>query len=140
MPQDWMNDPKLNGLDKSKLALLQNLADQGGQKSPTELLPFLMAAANQGKNQGVKFNTQTRTVSSGGSQNGQNHQSDENDTMTVLFSFHSDYDKINIKEHQETDYEHTLTKFLRMSKRQCLKSHCRCQYVDRPFCCYNFGK
>ena len=46
MPQDWMNDPKLNGLDKSKLALLQNLADQGGQKSPTELLPFLMAAAN----------------------------------------------------------------------------------------------
>ena len=57
MPQDWMNDPKLNGLDKSKLALLQNLADQGGQKSPTELLPFLMAAANQGKNQGVKFNT-----------------------------------------------------------------------------------
>ena len=57
MPQDWMNDHKINGLDKSKLALLQNLADQGGQKSPTELLPFLMAAANQGKNQGVKFNT-----------------------------------------------------------------------------------
>ena len=32
MSQDWMNDPRLNGVDKSKLALLQSLADQGGQK------------------------------------------------------------------------------------------------------------
>ena len=58
MPKDWMNDPRLNGLDKSKLALLQSLADQGGQKSsPNELLPFLMAAASQGKNQGINFNS-----------------------------------------------------------------------------------
>ena len=57
MNQDWMNDPRLEGLDKSKLALLQGLADQGGQKNPTELLPFLMAAAGQGRQQGGNFNT-----------------------------------------------------------------------------------
>ena len=57
MAQDWMNDPRLNGLEKRKLSLLQGLADQGGQKSPTELLPFLMSAASQGKNQGVNFNS-----------------------------------------------------------------------------------
>ena len=57
MSQDWMNDPRLNGVDKSKLALLQSLADQGGQKNPSELIPFLMAAASQGKSQGVNFNS-----------------------------------------------------------------------------------
>ncbi len=57
MTQDWMNDPRLEGLDKSKLALLQSLADQGGQKNPSELVPFLMAAASQGRKQGAAFNS-----------------------------------------------------------------------------------
>lgn len=57
MNQDWMNHPKLNGLDKSKLELLSNLASQGGQKSQSELLPFLMAAASQGKEKGIHFST-----------------------------------------------------------------------------------
>ena len=35
------------------------------------------------------------------------HQSDENDTMTVLFSFHSDYDKINIKTQSLTILDHS---------------------------------
>ncbi len=51
----WMNDPRLNGMDKSKLEILQQLADQGSQKSQNDLMPFLMAAASSGKSQGVQF-------------------------------------------------------------------------------------
>lgn len=56
MNQDWKENPKLRNMDKSKLEMLQNLADQGSQKSPTELLPFLMAAASKGKSGGLNFN------------------------------------------------------------------------------------
>ncbi len=53
--ESWMNDPRLNGLDKGKLELLQQLADQGSQKSQSDLMPFLMAAASSGKSQGIQF-------------------------------------------------------------------------------------
>lgn len=52
---DWMNNPRLNGIDKSKLEILQGLANQGSQKSQSDLMPFLMAAASQGQSKGVKF-------------------------------------------------------------------------------------
>ena len=51
MDQDWKNNPKLAGLDQNKLRMLQNLADQGSQKSASDMLPFLLSAANQGKKQ-----------------------------------------------------------------------------------------
>ncbi|MGI6071237.1 MAG: hypothetical protein ACOYBE_12575 [Blautia sp.] len=54
---DWMNNPKLQGMDKSKLEMLQNLADQGSQKNKSDLMPFLMATASQGKAGGLSFNS-----------------------------------------------------------------------------------
>lgn len=57
MNQNWKDNPKLAGLDKSKLDMLQNLADQGSQKSASDMLPFLLSAANQGKNNGLRFSS-----------------------------------------------------------------------------------
>ena len=49
MNDDWRNNPKLAGMDRSKLDMLQNLASQGNSKGANEMLPFLMNAAAQGK-------------------------------------------------------------------------------------------
>ena len=37
--ESWMNNPKLSGMDMSKLAMLGQLVNRKG-KSPQELLPF----------------------------------------------------------------------------------------------------
>ena len=55
MSEDWKDNPLLKGVDQEKLSLLQNLASQGSSKSATELLPFIMGAAAQGKKGGLKF-------------------------------------------------------------------------------------
>ena len=55
MDDDWRNNPKLAGMDKSKLDMLQNMAQQGMGKSPSDLLPFIMSAASQGRKSGLKF-------------------------------------------------------------------------------------
>ena len=41
MNDDWRNNPKLAGMDRSKLDMLQNLASQGSSKGANEMLPFL---------------------------------------------------------------------------------------------------
>ena len=51
----WMDNPQLAGLDKEKLKMLQGLADQGMNKSQSDMLPFLMSAATKGKENGLKF-------------------------------------------------------------------------------------
>lgn len=56
MNDDLRNNPKLAGMDRSKLDMLQNLASQGSSKGANEMLPFLMSAAAQGKKGGLKFN------------------------------------------------------------------------------------
>lgn len=56
MSDDWRNNPKLAGMDKSKLDMLQSFADQGSTKGMNDMLPFLMGAAAQGKKGGLKFN------------------------------------------------------------------------------------
>lgn len=58
MDQNWKNDPKLAGVDRSKLDMLQSLADQGSGKNPADMLPFLLSAANQGKSKGLRFSSQ----------------------------------------------------------------------------------
>ncbi len=58
MSDDWKNDPKLSQMDSRKLAMLQNLADQGLGKNPSELLPFIMSAASRGKNAGLNFSSE----------------------------------------------------------------------------------
>lgn len=55
--REWMNDPRLNNMDKGKLEMLQQMADQGSQKSQNDLMPFLMAAASNGKSQGMQFSS-----------------------------------------------------------------------------------
>ncbi|MDO4337892.1 MAG: hypothetical protein Q4C91_07365 [Eubacteriales bacterium] len=57
MNEDWKNNPKLQNVDKSKLDMLQSLAEQGNTKSANDLLPFLMNAAAQGKNNGLNFSS-----------------------------------------------------------------------------------
>lgn len=57
MQEDWKENPKLKGLDKGKLDLLQSLAEQGTQKNASDLLPFLMQAAASGKQKGLQFSS-----------------------------------------------------------------------------------
>ena len=42
-------------MDKSKLEMLQNLAEQGAGKNASDMLPFLMNAASRGKSNGLNF-------------------------------------------------------------------------------------
>lgn len=58
MDESWMNNPNLKDIDKSKLEMLSQLASQGQNqaKSQSDLMPFLMMAANSSKEKGVQFN------------------------------------------------------------------------------------
>ena len=42
MNDDWRSNPRLAGMDRSKLDMLQNLAAQGSTKGANDMLPFLM--------------------------------------------------------------------------------------------------
>ena len=57
MDDNWQDNPKLAGIDKNKLDMLQQMARQGAGKSPSDLLPFIMNAASQGRNAGLNFNS-----------------------------------------------------------------------------------
>ena len=54
MDDNWQDNPKLAGIDKNKLDMLQQMARQGAGKSPSDLLPFIMNAASQGS---LNFNS-----------------------------------------------------------------------------------
>lgn len=56
MGNDWMNDPRIQNIDKSKLFLLSELAKQSSGKTSKDMAPFLLAAMNQAKQKGVQFN------------------------------------------------------------------------------------
>lgn len=58
MNEDLKNNPKLSGIDPEKLSMLQGLAQKGAGMSPSDLLPFLMQSASQGKSNGLHFNQQ----------------------------------------------------------------------------------
>ena len=55
MNDDWKNDPKLKEIDKTKLDMLQNLAEKGNGKSVSDMMPYLMSAAASGKKNGLHF-------------------------------------------------------------------------------------
>lgn len=57
MNEDWKSNPKLADMDQNKLRMLQSLAEQGNGKSAADMLPFLMNAAAQGKNNGLNFSS-----------------------------------------------------------------------------------
>ena len=52
MNEDWKENPELKNMDKSKLDMLQQLADQGVGKNPSDML---MEAASRGKKNGLNF-------------------------------------------------------------------------------------
>ena len=52
---DWMKDPNLSGIPAEKLQMLQSMASMGNGKGPNELLPILMAAANNSREKGMQF-------------------------------------------------------------------------------------
>lgn len=56
MEENWQDNPKLAGMDRSKLDMLQQMAQQGAGKSPSDLLPFIMNAAAKEKSAGLRFN------------------------------------------------------------------------------------
>ena len=58
MDTSWQNNPKLADMDKNKLEMLQNLAEQGTGKNASDMLPFFMNAATQGKNSGLRFSSE----------------------------------------------------------------------------------
>lgn len=55
MTEDWKQNPRLSGMDPSKLAMLQMMADQGANKSAQEMMPFLMSAFSRGQSSGLHF-------------------------------------------------------------------------------------
>lgn len=55
MNDDWKNDPKLKEIDKTKLDMLQNLAEKGNGKSVSDMMPYLMSDAASGKKNGLHF-------------------------------------------------------------------------------------
>ena len=58
MADDWKDQPVLGNIDREKLQMLQNLAEQGDGKSPSDLLPYLLQAASDGQKKGMHFNSQ----------------------------------------------------------------------------------
>ena len=56
MNDDWRNNPKLAGMDRSKLDMLQNLASQGSSKGANENAAFPDERSCSGKKGGLKFN------------------------------------------------------------------------------------
>ena len=53
----WMQNPALGGIDPNKLQMLLSMADQAKGKSPNELLPFLMSASAQSKENNMSFDS-----------------------------------------------------------------------------------
>ena len=65
MDKNWQNDPRLADMDKSKLEMLQNLAEQGTGKNASDMLPFLMNAASRGKSRSTDQYAGSHTNASG---------------------------------------------------------------------------
>lgn len=53
--ESWMKNPSLGNIDPAKLQMLASLAEQAQGKKQNEMLPFLMAAANQSKANHMTF-------------------------------------------------------------------------------------
>lgn len=52
---DWMNDPLVAGIDRTKLQFLQMLVFEGQNLTKEQMIPFLMSIAQKGKFQNISF-------------------------------------------------------------------------------------
>lgn len=51
----WMNDPALEGVDKSKLAFLEQLVIKSSTMTQKEMLPFLMSLSKLSRENNISF-------------------------------------------------------------------------------------
>ena len=52
---NWMNDPALEGIDKSKLAFLDQLVIKSSTMTQKEMLPFLMSLSKISRENNISF-------------------------------------------------------------------------------------
>lgn len=52
---NWMNDPALEGIDKSKLAFLEQLVIKSSTMTQKEMLPFLMSLSKLSRENNISF-------------------------------------------------------------------------------------
>ena len=52
---EWMKDPLVAGINKTKLQFLQMLVFEGQNLTKEQMLPFLMSVAQKGKKQNISF-------------------------------------------------------------------------------------
>ena len=57
MDDNWQDNPKLAGIDKTSLTCSSRWPGKEPENSPSDLLPFIMNAASQGRNAGLNFNS-----------------------------------------------------------------------------------
>lgn len=51
----WMDDPALEGVDKSKLAFLEQLVIKSSTMTQKEMLPFLMSLSKLSRENNISF-------------------------------------------------------------------------------------
>lgn len=58
MSGNWMNDPAVSHIDKSKLDFLQSLVFESQSLRKEQMMPFLMSIAKRGKDQHISFSNE----------------------------------------------------------------------------------
>lgn len=58
MTNEWMNDPALAGIDRTKLDFLQALVFESRSLNKDQMLPFLMAVAKRGQTEHITFSNE----------------------------------------------------------------------------------
>ena len=53
--REWMNDPALEGIDKSKLAFLEKLVIKSSSMTQKEMLPFLLSLSKLSRENNISF-------------------------------------------------------------------------------------
>ena len=59
---NWSDNPKLNGIDKKKLALIKTLTEQAATKKQEESLPFFLAINAKANEMGITVNDEETEI------------------------------------------------------------------------------
>ncbi len=58
MSGNWMDDPAVSQIDKTKLQFLQALVFESQSLKKEQMMPFLMSIAKRGSDQHISFNSE----------------------------------------------------------------------------------
>ena len=58
MTNNWMDDPAVAHIDKSKLDFLQSLVFESQSLTREQMLPFIMSVAKKGKDNHISFSSE----------------------------------------------------------------------------------